>query len=202
MSKRKQSLGRATRNAKRMKSRAKNPDIQTRDVSPTHQQQLPQAYKYVEQTIFGRPDLFITTATNPKWQETVINLLPQQSASDRPDIVVRAFNQKMKKLMSLINDSWFGHVQAWLYSIEFQKRGLPLAHILVWLSPESKISPQNIDLLLSAEIPSPNTEPVLHELVTSDMIKRGPIVFNLQRLFYSNFKIFLPFVKNSKVLLN
>ena len=37
MPKIKQSLGRATRNAKHMKSRAKNPDIQTRDVSPTHQ---------------------------------------------------------------------------------------------------------------------------------------------------------------------
>ena len=34
MPKRKQSLGHATRNAKRMKSRAKYPDIQTRDVSP------------------------------------------------------------------------------------------------------------------------------------------------------------------------
>ena len=69
--------------------------------------------------------------------------------------------------MSLIKDGCFGYVQAWLYSIEFQKRGLLHAHILVWLSPESKISPQNIDLLISAEIRSPNTEPVLHELVTS-----------------------------------
>ena len=30
----------------------------------------------------------------------------------------------------------------------------------------------------------------------------GPIVFNLQRLFYSNLKVILPFVQNSKVLLN
>ena len=56
MPKRKQSLGHATRNAKRMKSRAKNADIQTRDF-PTHQPQLPQAYKYDEQTFISQTDI-------------------------------------------------------------------------------------------------------------------------------------------------
>ncbi|XP_043464096.1 uncharacterized protein LOC122499686 [Leptopilina heterotoma] len=35
---------------------------------------------------FGKPDLFITMTCNPKWREIIENLLPDQVASDRPDI--------------------------------------------------------------------------------------------------------------------
>ncbi|XP_014679633.1 PREDICTED: uncharacterized protein LOC106819530, partial [Priapulus caudatus] len=135
-----------------------------------HQKQQ-DAITYVRE--FGRPDLFITTTTNPKWHEIIDNLLPHQTAPDRPDIVVRVFNQKLRKLMHMLKNGCFGDVQAWLYSVEFQKRGLPHAHILIWLNPQSKVTPQDIDLIISAEIPSPTDTPVLHELVKSHMI-HGP----------------------------
>jgi hypothetical protein len=39
-----------------------------------------------------------------------------------------------------------------MYSIEWQKRGLPHAHILIWLI--DKITPDKIDEVISAEIPN------------------------------------------------
>ena len=87
----------------------------------------------------GRADLFITMTCNPKWPEIVDNLLPSQKPQDRPDLVARVFRQKLKKMMSLIKKDAFGKLWAWLYSIEYQKRGLPHAHILTWLDPEEKI---------------------------------------------------------------
>ena len=72
-----------------------------------------------------------------------------------------------------MKDGVFGTVVAWLYSIEFQKRGLPHVHILVWLTPDAKIRPDNLDCIVSAEIPSPTTEPNLFKLVKSNMI-HGP----------------------------
>ena len=87
----------------------------------------------------GRPDLFITMTCNPKWPEIVGNLLPGQKPQDRPDIVARVFRQKLRKMMELIKKNAFGKLRAWLYSIEYQKRGLPHAHILTWQDPEEKI---------------------------------------------------------------
>ena len=38
-------------------------------------------------TKYGKPDIFITMTANPKWPEISENLLPNQRANDRPDIV-------------------------------------------------------------------------------------------------------------------
>lgn len=48
-----------------------------------------------------------------------------------------------------------------MYVIEFQKRGLPYAHMLVWLHPDDR--PKNIeriDELVSAEIPDKDSDPI------------------------------------------
>lgn len=60
---------------------------------------------------------------------------------------------------------------AYTYSIEWQKRGLPHAHILIWL--ENKIQPRYIDNYISAEIPNPNIDQLLHNIVVQQMI-HGP----------------------------
>ena len=46
-----------------------------------------------------------------------------------------------------------------MYSIEWQKRGLPHAHILIWLV--KRIQPDQIDYIICAEIPDPETDPDL-----------------------------------------
>ena len=50
----------------------------------------------------GKPDLFITMTCNPKWQEITENLMEGQKPEDRPDIVTRVFNLKLKSALEEI----------------------------------------------------------------------------------------------------
>ncbi|CAN1254546.1 ATP-dependent DNA helicase PIF1 [Linum perenne] len=59
-------------------------------------------------------------------------------------------------------------------TIEFQKRGLPHVHILIWLCQESKlIEPWQIDDVISAELPNPSIDPQGFSAVTRFMV-HGP----------------------------
>ena len=64
-------------------------------------------------------------------------------------------------------------MRAFLYTIEYQKRGLPHAHILLWVASEDKVKPKDIDLVISAEIPDQEQDPHLHKMVMAHMI-HGP----------------------------
>ena len=44
---------------------------------------------------YGKPDFFVTFTCNPTWPEIVENLMPGQTAQDRPDLVARVFNLKV-----------------------------------------------------------------------------------------------------------
>lgn len=123
----------------------------------------------------GKPDLFITVTCNPDWTEIRNNLLPGQSAQDRPDMVTRVFNARLKKICDEIyKDGIYGKTVGRTHVIEFQKRGLPHAHILVIL--ESRYVPrttEDIDQIVRAEIPNQATEPYLYQAVSKHMI-HGP----------------------------
>lgn len=101
--------------------------------SPRHMQEYIQdAMTYVR--VYGRPDLFITFTCNPQWDEIKKYLLAGQSPTDRHDITARIFQQKLKSLMDfIVKHQAFGETRCHMYSIEWQKRGLPHAHILIWL---------------------------------------------------------------------
>ncbi|CAK1595523.1 unnamed protein product [Parnassius mnemosyne] len=78
---------------------------------------------------YGRPDLFVTFTCNPTWKEITEELMPGQKSTDRHDLVARVFRLKVQKLMYVINKGEiFGELQCFMYSIEWQKRGLPHAH--------------------------------------------------------------------------
>jgi len=109
------------------------------------------------------PDLFITMTCNPNWIEIVSNSYSNQTASDRPDLVARVFNIKLNELIDDITKRHiFGEVEAYFYTIEFQKRGLPHAHILAILKDKDKIrDPETIDKIISAELLHPNFSKLL-----------------------------------------
>ena len=82
------------------------------------------------------------------------------------------FRQKVITFVNvLVKGEIFGKTNAFLYSIEWQKRGLPHILLLLWL--HSKIRPNDIDKIISAEIPDPHSDPVLHDIVTNRMV-HGP----------------------------
>jgi hypothetical protein len=120
---------------------------------------------------FGKPDLFVTITCNPHWIEILNELGPHQTAQDIPDIVSRVFKIKLNALMNLIMKKHvFGKVNAHMYVIEFQKRGLPHAHILLILEQQDKIKTiDDINKIVSAEIPDPITQPQLYKTVTTCM---------------------------------
>ena len=61
-----------------------------------------------------------------------------------------------------------------MYTIEFQKRGLPHAHILLKLTDEDKPrDPSEYDTIVCAEIPDPILKPRVHSTVKCCMI-HGP----------------------------
>ncbi|XP_050338577.1 uncharacterized protein LOC126765036 [Bactrocera neohumeralis] len=121
---------------------------------------------------YDRPDLFIRFTCNPQWDDIKNNLFAGQSTTDRHDITARVFRQKCKAIMDLIAKLYvFGEVRCHMYSIEWQKRGLPHAHILIWLV--HKVTPDQIDNFISAKIPNHTADPELFLVVVKNMI-HGP----------------------------
>ena len=126
---------------------------------------------------YTKPDYFVTMTCNPLWSEITDLLANGQTAQDRPDIVARVFKIKLDLLLKELLDSQkgiFGKVIAHMYVIEFQKRGLPHAHILLIVDTDDKPrTPEFIDTIVSAEIPDPVAFPALHQIVVSSML-HGP----------------------------
>nr|XP_041632482.1 uncharacterized protein LOC121502813 [Drosophila kikkawai] len=139
--------------------------------SPRHMHEYAQdAMTYVRN--YGTPDLFITFTCNPKWTEIERELEPGQKPQDRHDIIARVFHQKLKVMMDVLTKyRVFGDTRCYMYSVEWQKRGLPHAHILIWLL--NKLHSNEVDDIISAEIPDPVTDPHLHDIVTTQMV-HGP----------------------------
>ena len=111
----------------------------------------------------------------PNWPEIKDALLPGQTAQDRPDLVARAFREKIRMILSAIfKNGAFGKCRGIIYTIEFQKRGLPHVHILIFLEPDSRyLLPPQIDTIISAQLPDPQTQSPLFDLVSKFMI-HGP----------------------------
>ncbi|XP_074351411.1 uncharacterized protein LOC141690517 [Apium graveolens] len=122
----------------------------------------------------GHPSLFLMMTTNIKWPEILrmLRFLPGVDVVDAPDVVARVFKMKVDQLLDQIkNKNYFGRCIGVMHVIEFQKRGLPHAHMLIWLHPNDRPkTTKQIDKMVSTEIPDPSIDPVGYEAVKNYMI--------------------------------
>jgi hypothetical protein len=124
---------------------------------------------------YGKPDIFLTMTCNPNWDEIKHELYPGQTPQDRPDLVVRVFRAKLEELKNkLFKKDILGKVRAYVYVVEFQKRGLPHAHFLLIMEGRYKLTcPEQYDRLISAELPDKKKYPELYKMVVKHMM-HGP----------------------------
>ena len=70
-------------------------------------------------------------------------------------------------MTSLPKATWEAHV----WTIEFQKHGLPYIHMIIFLHPDDKLqTPEDKDSLLFVEFSDEDEEPELFELVKKLMV--------------------------------
>ncbi|CAK9159050.1 unnamed protein product [Ilex paraguariensis] len=87
------------------------------------------------------PDIFLTMTANPNWPEISLALLPHQTVLDRPDLVARVFELKRRFLMKKIETKQlFGKKVTHVFTIEFQKKGLPHRHALYSFMAQTKFN--------------------------------------------------------------
>ena len=97
---------------------------------------------------------------NPKWEEISSALMPKQKSTDRPDLIVRVFRMKLRELLNdICTHNVLGRPLAHVYTIEFQKRGLP--HHIFWLFYLHRINPEGH----LTTIPDADLTPRLHSIV-------------------------------------
>nr|GEV38633.1 DNA helicase [Tanacetum cinerariifolium] len=127
--------------------------------------------------IHGNPSYFITFTCNVKWPEITeyMHDFRGVTTADKSDIVDRIFEMKIHQFVKYLRDTKpFGKVIAIVYTVEFQKRGLPHCHTLLWIDENSRVhNYEDIDNYISAELPSKETDLEGHRVVAEFMI-HGP----------------------------
>jgi len=106
------------------------------------------------------PNLFVTFTCNTKWREIgyVLRFEQGQQPCDRSDLILWVFHMKVDEFIADIREGkTFGPIRAVLYTVEFQKSGLPHIHYLVWLAANnSEFNASTFDKFICAEIPDIN----------------------------------------------
>ena len=62
---------------------------------------------------YGKPDYFITFTANPTWPEIANNLAPGEHAVNRPDLVARVFQLKLRALLADLVEQRVVHARLW-----------------------------------------------------------------------------------------
>ena len=100
------------------------------------------------------PTFWVTFTCNADWPEIQDELLPGHSWRDEPFIVIRVFKAKLLQFIKIFTKMFpnAGGLQYMIERIEFQKRGLPHAHMLFKFRQNLQ-HPDDIDRVVSAEMP-------------------------------------------------
>jgi len=96
----------------------------------------------------GKPDLFVTLSSND-FDDNLVHFLAGKDPRGCPVECDLFFFEKLGEALKLMKDIF--HVKDYWYRIEYQNRGSPHAHILIWTDP--KISLEEVDHFVFATIP-------------------------------------------------
>ncbi len=120
-------------------------------------------------------DACVTFTCNPQWPEIKRMLLLGQQPQDRSDLVTRVFKIKLKEFINEIHKKHIlGSMIAGIYVIEFQKCGLPHAHIFIFFTEDYKPhTVKDVNRMISAELSNPEANKLPHETVARCMM-HGP----------------------------
>ncbi|KAF8083395.1 hypothetical protein N665_0776s0020 [Sinapis alba] len=131
-------------------------------------------HSLAERSFYLRHLRVVLVTANPNWVELSQHLdaYGGESANSRPDLECRLFKLKLDEMVSDFKKGvFFPKTSAVVYTIEFQKRGLPHVHILLWLEGMKKeVTPSMIDEYISAELPDKDVDPDGFALVERHMI--------------------------------
>ncbi len=90
-------------------------------------------------------------------------------------MVTQVFKIKLKELINDIHKKHIlGRMIAGIYVVEFQKCGLPYAHILIFFTEDCKPhTVEDVDHMINAELPNSKTNKLAHKTVVRCMM-HGP----------------------------
>jgi len=115
----------------------------------------------------GKPSYFLTFTCNPYWEEFKQLLKPGENVNDRPDIVNNVFHKKLMDLKrDIMENHILGRVTGMVYSIEFQKRGLPHCHMLLIMDRRVCTTSQ-VDAAVCAELPADQNSQLFRTVINS-----------------------------------
>ena len=142
----------------------------------------------------GKPTFFITfSAAEMRWPEFIEIIKAQQGESvdfskldwnakcdilrSNPVTVMRLFAKRVDALMNnlIMSDGQpVGEVKDFFYRVEFQARGSPHIHLVVWIKDAPKLGDDEdnadevcefIDQYIMCQMPDPDADPELHKIV-------------------------------------
>lgn len=103
--------------------------------------------------ILGPPKFFVTITFNPKWNEVVALNPKNTDLIHNSPLIARIFNQRKKCFLDYIKTSRiFGNINGLLWRVEYQQRGYPHCHILIWSDFDTD-DVLKIDKLLTCRLP-------------------------------------------------
>ncbi|POS81615.1 hypothetical protein EPUL_006185, partial [Erysiphe pulchra] len=121
----------------------------------------------------GNPSNFTTITANPSWSEILAELEHNQTPDSRLDLIAKVFKLKLDQMLHDLKERYVCGVSTGsVYTIEYQKRGLPHAHILIFLHRD--VVPrcaEQVDELVRAQVPT--NDPELAAIVKS-LLVHGP----------------------------
>ena len=119
---------------------------------------------------YGIPTFFITKTFDVNCHEVMKELKTIQTPFDHPDIICSIYEMKKKEFIhDLTVKKVLGVHIAHIAVIEFQKRGVPHCHILIWIE-YFKSNCESIDRVICAEIPDKRVDEDLYQLFMDKMI--------------------------------